>query len=90
MTVLNAARVPVDHTREVYAAIRDASNGRVHDGLQVREIYSKHHHVFRAQKKQDPLRPVLGVFASQPISSGETRGQYLSKERTNTPFVRNG
>ena len=89
VTVCNSSRVPVDHTREVYTAIRDASNGRVHDRLQVREIYSKQHHVFRAQKKEDPVRPVLGVFANQPISSGEKRGRHLSEERTNATFVRN-
>jgi hypothetical protein len=82
IVLLNAANVPaLDHSTSVYGCIRDVCNGQVHPGVQVREICSPCHHVYRVQKRQDALRPVLGLFAVQNISAGTILGQYIGEVR---------
>ena len=46
---------------QVYTAIRDATNGKMHPAIQVCEICDPSHHIYKFQVHQDWSRPVLGL-----------------------------
>lgn len=82
IVLMNAEHVPaIEHSPAVYGSIRDACNGQVHQSVQVREICSSSHHVYRMQKRQDASKPVLGLFAVQDIPPGTVLGQYIGEVR---------
>ena len=52
---------------QVYTAIRDATNGKMHPAIQVCEICDPSHHIYKFQVYQDWSRPVLGLSKANEL-----------------------